>query len=332
MVTPNVAAFVQSHFGCDSLTGAEIEQLGESGCLGSHWEERIFEPEYMTPVDSFRNVFSALTLAFFEDSGWYRSNVSAAQRLFFGENRGCAFALEKCINPATGVSVASDHFCTNNNAESCSVDATSRSVCTVTTGESIPSDYQYFPSDPTKGGDSYPDYCPINTGYTYGDCSNTNNLELVGNTINILGESYCSNCKCTATTLRSADSTNWVVNSRRQTGCYAMQCYENGSNDSSKSIVEFTIPRSKTNDEVRVNCTAKGDQLTVPGFSGVLTCPDPVVICDSTESYAFENDSGTGGTGSGTANLRSPNAATTQHSAASWITRLVGLILAVILH
>ncbi|GMF89020.1 unnamed protein product [Phytophthora fragariaefolia] len=324
MVTPNVAAFVKSHFDCDSLTGAEIGQQDNSGCLGSHWEERIFEPEYMTPVDSFRNVFSALTLAFFEDSGWYRANLSTAERLHFGENRGCVFATEKCIDPATGISIASDHYCTNNDAESCSVDARSRSVCSVLTGEDIPSDYRYFPSDPTKGGDSYPDYCPINTGYTYGDCSNPSNLRFPDSTkINIMGESYCANCRCTPTTLRSDDSKSWIVASHRQTGCYAMRCYDNGSNSSSESIVEFAIPRSNTNDVVRVNCTAKGKQLSVPGFSGLLTCPDPSLICDSAESYSFAVDAG-----SGTVNLRSPNAAVTQHPVASWIVYLLGLSMA----
>ncbi|TDH73764.1 hypothetical protein CCR75_003640 [Bremia lactucae] len=47
MVTPKVAAFVKAHFGCHTLEGAEIEQQDNSGCLGTHWEERIFESEYM---------------------------------------------------------------------------------------------------------------------------------------------------------------------------------------------------------------------------------------------------------------------------------------------
>ncbi|RLN54756.1 hypothetical protein BBJ29_007586 [Phytophthora kernoviae] len=259
MVTPKVAAFVKSHFNCSSLVGAEIEQQDDSGCIGSHWEERIFEPEYMTPVNSFRNVFSALTLAFFEDSGWYRA--------------------------------------------------------------------------PTKGGDDFADYCPINTGYSYGDCSNPSNLAYPGKTtINILGESYCPNCKCTYTTLRSADSTNWVVNARRQTGCYAMSCIDNSD---SNAIIEFTIPRSKTNDAVKVNCTSKGQQLTVPGFSGFFTCPDPFVICNG-QTYNFGGDNTTtstsgSGTGSGTANMRSTNAASSLGSETTWIMRLLqlGLLAAV---
>ncbi|GMF11163.1 unnamed protein product [Phytophthora lilii] len=358
MVTPNVAAFVKAHFRCESLIGAEIEQQDDNGCLGSHWEERIFEPEYMTPMLSFQNVFSALTLAFFEDSGWYRANPEAAERLHFGENRGCGFATEKCINPDTGVPTASDHYCTSSDAKSCSVDAGSRSVCTISTGWSIPSYYQYFPGFPTKGGDDFADFCPINVGYTYGDCSNPTNLVFPGSTcINILGETYCSNCKCTATTLRSDDSTSWK--SYRQTGCYDMRCIDN---DVNFPIIELTIPRSKSNDFIQVNCSTKGEQLSVSGFSGVLTCPDPLIICDLGKTFSFVDragtssatnsvdsdsstsgistdststdesdpstsgtgsDSSTSGTGTGSANLRSTNAASTQHVHTSWPMQLL---------
>ncbi|RLN71589.1 hypothetical protein BBJ28_00011344 [Nothophytophthora sp. Chile5] len=319
MVTPKVAAFVQSHFNCTSVAGAELESQDNSGCLGSHWEERLFEPEYMTPVESFRNVFSALTLAFFEDSGWYRANASTAQRLYFGEQRGCAFASEKCIDPDTAKPVASDHYCTSNSVESCSVDGTSRSMCTISSGRTIPPEYQYFPGFPTKGGEDFADFCPMNVGYSYGDCSDPSNLMLPGKTtINILGESYCPTCKCTATSLRSADSTNWSVNARRQTGCYAMRCLSNGSNDTSSNTIELTIPRSKTNDVVAINCTRKGEKLTVQGFSGYITCPDPFTICNSDQVYSFGDSSnghtvapgsGTAASGSGTANLRSSNSA-----------------------
>ena len=41
----------------------------------SHWEERIFNNEVMTSnSDSENPVISRITLALFEDSGWYRPN------------------------------------------------------------------------------------------------------------------------------------------------------------------------------------------------------------------------------------------------------------------
>ena len=33
----------RSHFGCDTLEGAEIENQGGSGTAGSHWEKRLFQ-------------------------------------------------------------------------------------------------------------------------------------------------------------------------------------------------------------------------------------------------------------------------------------------------
>ncbi|KAL4116587.1 hypothetical protein PRIC2_012039 [Phytophthora ramorum] len=103
MATPRVRAFVRDHFGCPTLEGAEIESQ-DGGCLGSHWEERLFEPEYMTPVDSYRNVFSALTLAFFADSGWYRVNASTSEIMHFGRKKGCAFAKDNRRPKPTSVS------------------------------------------------------------------------------------------------------------------------------------------------------------------------------------------------------------------------------------
>lgn len=289
LVTPTVAKFVQTHFNCSKLIGAELENQ-DDGCLGSHWEERLFESEFMSPVSSFRNVFSGLTLAFFEDSGWYRANVSMAERLHFGANKGCAFASEHCINNVTQASIAPDHYCTSKDFESCSVDATSRSVCTLTTGQTIPPAYQYF-VDPTKGGNNdFADYCPINIGFSYGDCTNPSNLEVPsGTTLNILGESYCPTCKCTTTSLRSTDSTKWLVSARRQTGCYAMKCLANAT------TVEITIP-SSTVGAVKVNCTTKGAQMKIDGFTGALTCPDPFIICGPASSPAATPEVPTTGT------------------------------------
>ena len=73
MVTPAVRARSRQHFGCDTLEGAEIEDGGGSGTAGSHLEKRIFMNEFMTGTASREPVFSAITLAVFEDSGWYRA-------------------------------------------------------------------------------------------------------------------------------------------------------------------------------------------------------------------------------------------------------------------
>ena len=244
-------------------------------------------PEYMTPVTSYRSVFSALTLAFFADSGWYRVDSSISEVLHFGRNKGCTFVTEKCLDPAMQSPVASDHFCTTaNEFQGCSVDATSRAVCSLSTKSlTIPTEYQYLPENPTKGGsNSYADFCPLVVGYTGGDCSISKNLSKLGTTtINAFGETYCPTCKCTATSLRSVDSLRWSIRSPRRSGCYAMRCSIDNNSSTLGTIVELTIPRSKTQDNVRLKCLKKGQRLTVPGFTGDITCPDPFVVCADKE-------------------------------------------------
>ena len=48
VVTRRVREEVRKHFGCDQLSGAELEDQGEEGTALTHWEKRLFENEAMT--------------------------------------------------------------------------------------------------------------------------------------------------------------------------------------------------------------------------------------------------------------------------------------------
>ena len=43
VVTPRVQEEVRRHYGCDTLSGAELEDQGEEGTALTHWEKRLFE-------------------------------------------------------------------------------------------------------------------------------------------------------------------------------------------------------------------------------------------------------------------------------------------------
>ena len=63
--------------------------MGGSGTAGSHWEKRLVANEFMNPQVADNPVlFSALTLALFEDTGWYKPNYGAAQHLPWGYKQG----------------------------------------------------------------------------------------------------------------------------------------------------------------------------------------------------------------------------------------------------
>lgn len=188
IVTPKVAEEVKRHFACDNwpVAGGELEDGGGSGTAGSHWEKRVFRDEIMTGTASNDPVLSRITLALFEDSGWYLPNYGAAEHFAWGKDQGCSFPRQSCST------WGSRFFCEVTSQEGCSHDYHAYSVCTVRrcvagtldahhggpTQESdprrfsqeLPASYQYF-SDPFKGGsDSYADYCPHFTPYSNGDC------------------------------------------------------------------------------------------------------------------------------------------------------------------
>lgn len=96
MVTPRVVEEVRRHFDCDELEGAELEDQGGEGTALTHWEKRILENEAMTGTHTQSPVFSRITLALMEDSGWYKVNYSMASPLSWGRGLGCDFVMKSC--------------------------------------------------------------------------------------------------------------------------------------------------------------------------------------------------------------------------------------------
>uniref|UniRef100_A0A8R1HGL8 Leishmanolysin-like peptidase n=1 Tax=Caenorhabditis japonica TaxID=281687 RepID=A0A8R1HGL8_CAEJA len=96
MVTPKVREEARRHFGCDKLEGAELENQGGEGTYLTHWEKRAYENEAMTGTHTQNPVYSRLTLAFLEDTGWYQPNYEVAEDLNWGKQLGCDFAMKSC--------------------------------------------------------------------------------------------------------------------------------------------------------------------------------------------------------------------------------------------
>ncbi|XP_030065678.1 leishmanolysin-like peptidase [Microcaecilia unicolor] len=96
LVTPRVVEEARKHFNCPVLEGMELENQGVLGTAVSHWEKRLLENEAMTGSLTQNRVFSRITLALMEDTGWYRANYSMAEKLDWGRNKGCDFAMKSC--------------------------------------------------------------------------------------------------------------------------------------------------------------------------------------------------------------------------------------------
>ncbi|XP_049624933.1 ciliated left-right organizer metallopeptidase [Suncus etruscus] len=107
LATPAVSHHLAKHLGVRELSlGVPLE---EEGPMSSHWEARLLQGSIMTATfdGAQRTRLDAITLAAFQDSGWYQVNHSAAEELLWGQGAGLEFGLV-----ATCRTGSSDFFCT----------------------------------------------------------------------------------------------------------------------------------------------------------------------------------------------------------------------------
>uniref|UniRef100_A0A0G2JX27 Leishmanolysin-like peptidase n=1 Tax=Rattus norvegicus TaxID=10116 RepID=A0A0G2JX27_RAT len=108
LTTPAVSRSLAKHLGVPGTSlGVPLEE--EQGSLSSHWESRLLQGSIMTAAfDGAQHTrLDPITLAAFEDSGWYQVNHSAAEELLWGQGSGPDFGLvSTCRNGS------SDFFCT----------------------------------------------------------------------------------------------------------------------------------------------------------------------------------------------------------------------------
>jgi leishmanolysin len=165
---PTVVSKARAAFGCSTLEGLELEDQGGVGTEGSHWEKMLMYGDFMqgdTGADDW--VFSDISFALLEDSGWYSVDYSQTDSIMWGKNAGCSFFTERCVS--NGVA-SSSHFCADT-AKSCTKSRNARGLCNLAQqSEELPIKFQYF-TDTFSGGDDYSmDYCPIVSAYGNGDC------------------------------------------------------------------------------------------------------------------------------------------------------------------
>lgn len=121
ILTPQITEFMSSHFKCKM--GAPLENQGGAGSLGAHWERSVFQNEIMTASDmTERLVFSNLTLALLESTGWYRVQRTIAEALVWGRGEGCKFVNSLCKG-------GFPEFCYNPGQMSCTYDGSGIASC-----------------------------------------------------------------------------------------------------------------------------------------------------------------------------------------------------------
>jgi hypothetical protein len=98
VTSPRVVAEARKHFNCPTLRGVELEDYAKQGRYGSHWEKRVMGTDVITPTlhqddQYFGPRVSRITLAYFEDLGYYYPNYTSATNFGYGLGAGCDFLL-----------------------------------------------------------------------------------------------------------------------------------------------------------------------------------------------------------------------------------------------
>lgn len=307
VVTPTVVKEVRNHFNCSTLEGAELEDQGSDGTSMTHWEKRIFENEAMTGTHTQNSVYSRITLAVLQDTGWYVANFSKAGKLEWGKDLGCDFAQKSCkswIDDRRAQNLSIRPFCDRVKGDllqiACTDDRTSKAVCNMKQfQEPLPPAYQNFDQlegVPNESLSSYggsvdlADYCPFIQEFTWqvqnvtikgSRCDlGSNNLEY--NERNAALEYYGPQTKC------FEHGRRWEQRScvyRRHwhhfgAGCYKYNCVNGHIN---VVVGNYSYPCYYANQVVSVEQLV--DQWL---YNGTLLCPACEKICPAHKCKSFD--------------------------------------------
>lgn len=277
IITPNVVAKIREQFGCAENIGGEIEEYGGGGTAGSHWDKRIIANEFMNPtVVQNPIIFSAISMALFEDMGWYKPDYSKATHLPWGFKQGCNFIKQECK-----IGWSNNYFCDKAYAspgrrlEGCaSFDFRGRGYCDVSTyTAALPSQYQHL-SNPAQGGsDTHMNFCPIFKPYSNTPCNqgylrNSNLRGIYGEHRSMLNENgfcFTGDYQFGTSKSSSAHQACHDIVCEADLKSYAVNVYHPGNRQ------KFTI-----------TCPTLGGSVPMPsdsGFTGSIQCYPANVIC-----------------------------------------------------
>ncbi|KAF8276754.1 putative surface protease GP63 [Trypanosoma cruzi] len=181
--SPKTVEKTREHFNCMSATGMELEDEGGKGTALSHWKRRNAKDELMTGISGI-GYYTALTMAAFEDTGFYKANWGMEEPMSWGNNSGCALLTEKCV--INGVTKYPEMFCTARSRPLlCTSDRLALGHCAMKLYDApLPPQFQYF-SNPKIGGvpDLLMDFCPYIRPNIKTRCSNGNATVMRGSRV-----------------------------------------------------------------------------------------------------------------------------------------------------
>ena len=91
MIIQELIYHAKEHYQCSTISKIAMEDEGDAGSSGTHFERLHFGNETMVSEDINNPILSSFTLAVFKGSGFYTINMEKAQNFYWGKNKGCGF-------------------------------------------------------------------------------------------------------------------------------------------------------------------------------------------------------------------------------------------------
>eukprot|EP00731_Ephydatia_muelleri_P017306 Em0010g404a len=235
----------------------------------SHWEARILNHETMTaflPADY--TTLSNFTLAFFEDSGWYRVNYSYLSTisqfdLRWGQGLGCPFVTDSCNSSRTY-----PYLCNIIASQGCTFDRGAKGECR--------NDYAFF------------DGCPIVLASPNSTCLSSAESEASRfgiNSICVQVNSTAQNCLPTTGTPGCYDR---KVLTETSTGMIAFNLSVNGSDivcsDGQVVKLDRSFVLCPSRSEILLRTTVTLPVATLPALRGVVIPSNKNASANGTDS------------------------------------------------
>ena len=270
--SPKVLEKAKLHFNCNNIKGIELENQGGQGSAGSHWESRYMLGDYMMSIDYPESVISDITLAYFEDTGYYKVNYYTGGLFRFGKNQGCSFLEQDCVYDNGQKTLFPNEFCTEEGAYFCGSSHLSRGDCYIIDYyDPIDSSFRHY-SNEYLGGFRSADYCPVSYNYYDEDLESYYyypfNCNYGSEIYNDMGETIGNNSLCFESSLTPVGYNESY--DELYSICYRVECIRN-----EKKIKVYVGNSSFI-------CPGNETILNQPnGFNGEVKCPDYNLICTS---------------------------------------------------
>ncbi|CCD17655.1 unnamed protein product [Trypanosoma congolense IL3000] len=184
VITPKVVEVARKYYACKNMDGMQLEDGGNDDVRDSHWKRLFVKDDLMAAVVG-ASYYSALTLAFFHDTGFYRVKWAMAERMRWGNGTGCGLMNGKCMK--NNITMFLDMFCNESVSTKlhCTYERQAIGRCALNTyGAPLDPDKQYFTRSWIGGNqDNLMDYCPIVEPYKDSYCEDGRQQLLPGSRV-----------------------------------------------------------------------------------------------------------------------------------------------------